>query len=171
LAYRELIEPGKQHVLVHTLQIVFFLLGLLRIATIHPIHEAKFAQTPRDRRSPGDRRHSPKLRTHALSCDCLEKGYGYVATNRSVTVTDRIRRTVNFTVRDGAAEIPCCITFEALQQLSRVSGNVADIAEQLFERHAKEIEPVALARYAADAWTQGVVRLDASDFPRRIMTR
>ena len=98
-------------------------------------------------------------------------GYGCVATYRSVTITDRIRRTVNFTVRDGAAEIPCCITFEALQQLSRVSGNVADIAGQLFERHAKEIEPVALARYAAGALTQGVVRLDVSDFPRPIMTR
>ena len=94
-----------------------------------------------------------------------------MATNHSDTVTDRIRRTVNFTVRDGAAEIPCCITFEALQQLSRVSGNIADIAGQLFERHAKEIEPVALARYAAGARTQGVVRLDASDFPRPIMTR
>lgn len=94
-----------------------------------------------------------------------------MATYRSVTVTDRIRRTVNFTVRDGAAEIPCCITFEALQQLSRVSGNIADIAGQLFERHAEEIEPVALARYAAGAFTQGVVRLDVSDFPRPVMTR
>ena len=156
---------------MHTLQIVLFLLGLLRIATIHSTHEAKFAQTPRDRRPPGDRRHSPKLRTHPLLCDCPEKGYGCLATNHSDTVTDRIRRTVNFTVRDGDAEIPCCITFEALQQLSRVSGNIADIAGQLFERHAKEIEPVALARYAARARTQGVVRLDASDFPRPIMTR
>lgn len=93
------------------------------------------------------------------------------ATYRSVTVTDRIRRTVNFTVRDGAAEISCCITFEALQRLSRVSGNVADIAGQLFDRHAREIEAAAVARYSAGDFTQGVVHLDLDDFPRPVIIR
>lgn len=94
-----------------------------------------------------------------------------MATYRSVTVTDRIRRTVNFSVRDGTTEIPCCITFAALQRFSRVSGNLADVAGQLFERHAKEIEAAALARYAAGDFTEGAVRLDVSDFPRPIVTR
>ena len=92
-----------------------------------------------------------------------------MATYRSVT--DRIRRTVNFTVSDGVTEISCCITFEALQRLSRVSGNVTDIAGQLFDRHAKEIERVALARYAAGDFKQGVVRLDLCDFPRPVIIR
>ncbi len=94
-----------------------------------------------------------------------------MGTYRSVTVTDRIRRTVNFTVRDGTTEISCCITFEALQRLSRVSGNVADIAGQLFERHAQEIEAAALVRYAAGDFTEGVVRLDLRDFPRPVISR
>ena len=90
---------------------------------------------------------------------------------RSVAVTDPIRRTVNFTVRDGPTEISCCITFEALQRLSRVSGNIADIAGQLFDRHATEIEPVAIARYAAGDFAHGVVRLDRCDFRRPIILR
>jgi hypothetical protein len=79
-------------------------------------------------------------------------------------VADRIRRTVNFTIGDGATEIYCCITFEALQRLARVSGNVAEIAERLFDRHRHEIEPIVLARYAAGDFDEGVIRLDVNDF-------
>jgi hypothetical protein len=93
------------------------------------------------------------------------------ATDRSVTVTDRIRRTVNFTVRNGAAEISCCITFEALQRLFRISGNIADIAGQLFDRNANEIEAAAVARYSAGDFSYGVVRLDFGDFPRPVIVR
>lgn len=94
-----------------------------------------------------------------------------MATHRLVTVTDRIRRTVNFTVLDGTTEISCCITFEALQRLSRVSGNVADIAQHLFDRHIREIEAVAIARYAAGDFAQAMVRLDFDDFPRPVIIR
>jgi len=80
-------------------------------------------------------------------------------------VADRIRRTVNFTVRDGAVEVYCCITFEALQRLARVQGDAAEIAEQLFDRHRHDIELIALARYAAGDFTHGVVYLDVSDLP------
>lgn len=80
-------------------------------------------------------------------------------------VADRIRRTVNFTVRDGATEVDCCITFEALQRLARVKGDAAEIAEQLFDRYRHDIEPIALMRYAAGDFADGVVHLDASDLP------
>ncbi len=85
-------------------------------------------------------------------------------------VADRIRRTVNFTLRDGATEICCSITFEALRRLARKSENVAEIAEQLFDRHREDIEPIALGRYAAGDFAHGVVRLDADDFPRSVNT-
>jgi len=80
-------------------------------------------------------------------------------------VADRIRRTVNFTVRDGGVEVCGCIIFEALQRLARVQGDAAEIAEQLFDRHRHDIELIALARYAAGDFADGVVHLDASDLP------
>jgi hypothetical protein len=78
-------------------------------------------------------------------------------------VADRIRRTVNFTVRDGAVEFCGCITFEALQYLARVQGDASEIAEQLFDRRRHDIELIALVRYAAGDFTGGVVYLDESD--------
>lgn len=80
-------------------------------------------------------------------------------------VADRLRRTVNFKLRAGATEICACVTFEALQRLARVSGDVAEIAEQLFDRHRHTIEVIALARYAAGDFRDGVVRLGVQDFP------
>ena len=110
-------------------------------------------------------------RTHNLVNLPSGQGSSSVASFQPDRFADRIRRTVNFTLRDGAAEISCCVTFEALQRLSRVSGNVAEIAEQLFDRHRREIEPIALARYAAGDFTDGVVRLDVNDFPRPAIVR
>ena len=75
-------------------------------------------------------------------------------------VADRIRRTVNFTVPDGAVEVHCCITFEALQRLARVQGDAAEIAEQLFDRHRHDIEWIALMRYRRWRFADGVVYLD-----------
>jgi hypothetical protein len=76
---------------------------------------------------------------------------------------DPLSRTVQFVLRDGDAEIRCCITFEALQRLARVSGQAAEIAEQLFDRHHRDIELMALTRYAAGDFAGGVVRLDVND--------
>jgi hypothetical protein len=68
-------------------------------------------------------------------------------------------------LHDGAVEICCCITFEALQRLAQMSGDITEIAEKLFDRHRQDIEPIALARYAAGDFADDVVRLDSSDFP------
>lgn len=78
-------------------------------------------------------------------------------------VADRIRRTVNFTLRYGGVEVCGCITFEALQRLARVQGDASEIAEQLFDRYQHDIEQLALARYAAGDFVDGVIYLDASD--------
>ena len=80
-------------------------------------------------------------------------------------VGDPLRRTVNFKLRAGGTEICGCVTFEALQRLSRIRGDVTEIAEQIFDRHRLTIEAMALARYAAGDFRNGVVGLDAEDFP------
>lgn len=80
-------------------------------------------------------------------------------------VADPLRRTVNFKLRAGATEICACVTFEALQRLARISGDVAEIAEQIFDRHRHTIEAIALARYAAGDFRNGVVGLGVQDFP------
>jgi hypothetical protein len=79
-------------------------------------------------------------------------------------VADPLRRTVNFKLRAGATEICACVTFEALQRLARVSGDVSEIAEQLFDRYHNTIEAIALARYAAGDFRNGVVGLGVGDF-------
>jgi hypothetical protein len=79
-------------------------------------------------------------------------------------VADPLRRTVNFKLRAGATEICACVTFEALQRLARVSGDVSEIAEQLFDRYRHTIEAIALARYAAGDFRNGVVGLGVGDF-------
>jgi len=76
---------------------------------------------------------------------------------------DPLSRIVRFVLRDGDAEIRCCISFEALQRLARVTGQVAEIAEQLFDRHHRDIELIALTRYAAGDFADGVVRIDVND--------
>ncbi len=124
--------------------------------------------------SSSDHRHCARLaRTPFVSGTSLGKHIetkmapGFWPISR---VADKIRRTVNFTLCDGATEICCTITFEALQRLARVSGNVAEIAEQLFDRHRHDIEAIALGRYAAGDFAHGVVHLDADDFPRPVNT-
>jgi len=80
-------------------------------------------------------------------------------------VVDPLRRTVNFKLRAAGTEVCACVTFEALQRLSRIRGDVGEIAEQLFERHRSTIEAAALARYAAGDFRDGVVGLGIDDFP------
>ena len=80
-------------------------------------------------------------------------------------VADPLRQAVNFKLLAGRTEICACVTFEALRRLARVRGDVAEIAEQLFDRHRRTIEAVALARYAAGDFRNGVVGLDVEDFP------
>jgi len=76
---------------------------------------------------------------------------------------DPLSRTVQFVLRDGDAEIRCSITFEALQRLARVKGQAAELAEQLFDRHHRDIALMALTRYAAGDFAGGVVRIDVND--------
>ena len=85
------------------------------------------------------------------------------STTRIDRTADPLSRTVQFVLRDGDAEIRCCITFEALQRLARVAGQATEIAEQLFDRHHRDIELMALTRYAAGDFAGGVVRIDVND--------
>ena len=78
---------------------------------------------------------------------------------------DRLRRTVNFKLRAGATEIHASVSFEALQQLARISGDLGEIAEQIFDRHRHTIEATALARYAVGDFRNGVIGLGVRDFP------
>jgi len=78
-------------------------------------------------------------------------------------VVDRLRWTVNFTLHEGGAEVCGCIMFEALRRLARASRDIEEIADRLFDRHDREIEQAALARYAAGDFADGVVRLDVCD--------
>jgi hypothetical protein len=71
--------------------------------------------------------------------------------------------TINFVLREGHTEIPCRISFEGLRRQAGVEERSPERAERLLNRYRQEIKRIALARYAAGDFTNGVVAIDVDD--------
>jgi Protein of unknown function (DUF1488) len=74
-----------------------------------------------------------------------------------------LERTVDFLLRDGQAEIPCRISFDALGRHAGVSELSWPRAARLLHWYRWEIDRIALARYAAEDFADGIVSIDVDD--------
>jgi len=72
--------------------------------------------------------------------------------------------TINFVLREGQTQIPCRISYEALRRQAGVDELSSERAEELLNWYRQEIEHIALARYAAGDFVDGVVTIDLDDF-------
>ena len=70
---------------------------------------------------------------------------------------------VNFSLREGEVEIPCRISFEALKRHAGVFELPFSRADRLFNWYRDQIERIALARYSAGDFSDGVVSIDTTD--------
>ena len=71
--------------------------------------------------------------------------------------------TIDFVLREGQAVIPCRISFEALRRQAGARDLSREGAERLLRWHRREIERIALGRYAAGDFTNGIVTIDVDD--------
>ena len=71
--------------------------------------------------------------------------------------------TINFVLREGQIEIPCRISYEALRRQAGADEWSSERSEQLLNWYRQEIEHIALARYAAGDFADGVVTIDLDD--------
>ena len=71
--------------------------------------------------------------------------------------------TIDFVLREGQTEIPCRISFEALRRQAGGHDLSRKGAERFLRWHRREIERIALARYAAGDFTNGIVTIDVDD--------
>lgn len=74
-----------------------------------------------------------------------------------------LERTIDFVVRDGQAEIPCRISFDALGRHAGADELSWPRAARLLHWYRHEIDRIALALYAAGDFADGVVTIDADD--------
>lgn len=78
---------------------------------------------------------------------------------------------LDFLLHEGPANIICRISFEALRRQAGVAELSAERAERLFNWFRPEIERIALARYAAGDFSDGIVTIDANDIGSPATTR
>jgi Protein of unknown function (DUF1488) len=71
--------------------------------------------------------------------------------------------TIHFVLREGQTEIPCRISFEALRRQAGTRDLSREGAVRLLRWHRREIERIALARYAAGDFKNGIVTIDVDD--------
>ena len=74
-----------------------------------------------------------------------------------------IERAVDFVLREGMTEIPCRISFAALSRLGGANDLSPGTAERLLHWYRLQIERIALARYAAGDFVDGIVTIDIGD--------
>lgn len=74
-----------------------------------------------------------------------------------------LERTIDFVLREGQTEIPCRISFEALGRQAGADELSWERAARLLQWYRREIERIALARYAVGRFTNGVVTIDVDD--------
>jgi hypothetical protein len=78
---------------------------------------------------------------------------------------------VDFLLHEGKVDIPCRISFDALKRHAGVSGLPLGRADRLFNWHRGEIERIALARYCAGDFSDGMVSIDTTDIGSPEMAR
>lgn len=74
-----------------------------------------------------------------------------------------LEQTIDFVVRDGQAEIPCRISFDALGRHAGADELSWPRAARLLHWYRHEIDRIALARYATGNFADGIVTIDVDD--------
>jgi hypothetical protein len=74
-----------------------------------------------------------------------------------------LERAIDFVLRDGEAEIPCRISFDALGRHAGADELSWPRAARLLHWYRREIERIALARHAVGNFANGVVTIDVDD--------
>jgi len=70
---------------------------------------------------------------------------------------------IDFVLREGEIEIRCSVSYDALRRQAGVAEMTGERAHRLFNWYREKLERIALARYAAGDFREGVVNIDPDD--------
>ena len=78
-------------------------------------------------------------------------------------VSTRRCDAIDFVLREGQLEIRCSVSYDALRRQAGVAEMNGERARRLFNWYRDKLERIALARYAAGDFREGIVNIDPDD--------